>query len=141
MPATGGAFMRPVSKLWIVLMVCALSWCLGLAQATSADPSQAQDQPEKAESKKSNSNKQSQDQQATSSETTTTSSAQTVPAGSTTVTATIKTAGSPYKSRIKWLQPSLQGTSGLFDVFSAEGFRKGEFSLQFGGSNHDCSPA
>jgi hypothetical protein len=117
-------------------MVGALSWCLGLAQATSADSSQAQDQPEKAVSKNSSSDKQSQDQPTTSSQAATTSSAQ----ATTTVTATIKTAGSPYKSRIKWLQPSLQGTSGLFDVFSAEGFRKGEFSLQFGGTNYDRSP-
>ncbi len=130
--------MMRVSKLWIPLVVFALSWYLGLAQSTPANAVQAQDQPEKAEKKERKSDNKSQDQETTSSQTTT-SAAQT-PAGSTTVTATLKTAGSPYKSRIKWLQPTLQGTSGLFNVFSAENFRRGEFSLQFGVNNYDRAP-
>ncbi|MBI2821549.1 MAG: PKD domain-containing protein [Acidobacteria bacterium] len=54
--------------------------------------------------------------------------------------ATIETAGSPHKSRIKWLQPTVQGSTGLFTIYSAEGLRRGEFSLMGGVSNYDRSP-
>lgn len=63
-----------------------------------------------------------------------------VAAAATSEATTIPTTGSPYKGRIKWLQPSLQGTTGLFNTFSAEGLRKGEFSLQLGVSNYDRDP-
>ena len=44
------------------------------------------------------------------------------------------------RDRIKWLQPTLQGTTGLFNVYSAEGLRQGEFSFQGGASNYDRNP-
>lgn len=53
---------------------------------------------------------------------------------------TIETTGSPYKNRIKWLQPTLQGSTGLLTIFGAESLRKGEFSFEGGAENYDRNP-
>ncbi|MBI3939198.1 MAG: PKD domain-containing protein [Acidobacteria bacterium] len=54
--------------------------------------------------------------------------------------ATIEAEGGPNKDRIKWLQPTVNGTTGLFTVYSGEGLRKGEFSFMSGMTNYDRSP-
>ncbi|MBI4455393.1 MAG: PKD domain-containing protein [Acidobacteria bacterium] len=102
--------MRQVRNVCMILTVLAACWCLSLAQSSAPDPNQSQGQQ------------------------------QTTAGGPQAGSATIMTAGSRYKDRIKWLQPTLHGSPGLFNVFSAEGLRRGEFSLQLGVSNYDRDP-
>lgn len=61
-------------------------------------------------------------------------------AGFSAAQSTAASSGGDDKAKIKWLQPTLQGTTGLFEVYSGETLRKGEFSIQGGVSNYDRSP-
>lgn len=138
--------MRQARTVLVVLMMLTLCGCLTLAQSTTSNEqqSEAKVKVKKAKKSDSNGNGSQNGYSATTPSTSETMSASSsspqAAAAGTTVTATISTGGSPYKSRIKWLQPTIHGTTGLFDVFSAEGLRKGEFSLQLGYSNYDRDP-
>ena len=142
--------MRQARRVLVVLMVLTLCGCLSLAQSSTSNQNDQQNQKEakvKAEKGKppdSNSSQQGSSMvlAANTAMSPESSTPQTTSAAATgtTVTATLSTGGSPFKSRIKWLQPTIHGTTGLFNVFSAEGLRKGEFSLQLGYSNYDRDP-